>query len=170
MNGPVVLFTSASLVAAMAVLAMLRTRARVANYWRAMWSEWRPAVLVTLVYLGVAVAARPPGMTASTLPGFVLVTGPVMFLASLFGLGFAHLVPGFEPFAVRRGPRTWPKALAWTLMAAATPFILQPFAWLLEHAGVRGPAASGLDPMAFLRGRSYPDIFLILLVVAGIAE
>ncbi|MGE5584811.1 MAG: type II CAAX prenyl endopeptidase Rce1 family protein [Bacillota bacterium] len=170
MDGLAALFVSVSMVAAVGVLALLRRRPRIAGFWRTMWSEWRPAVLVTLVYLGVAVAARPPGMTASTLPGFVLVTGPVMFLASLFGLGFAHLAPEFEPLAVRRGPRAWPKALAWTLMAAATPFILQPFAWLLEHAGVRGPAASGLDPMSFLRGRSYPDIFLILLVVAGIAE
>lgn len=170
MDGLATLFVLASMAAAVVVLALLRKRPGVAGFWRAMWSEWRAAVLVTLGYLAAAVAARPPGMTASILPGFVLITGPVMFCASLFGLGFAHLVPGFEPFAVRRGTRAWPRALAWTLVATATPFVLWPLARLLQVVGIRGPMASDLDPMAFLKGRSYPDIFLVLLVVAGIAE
>ena len=48
MDSLATLFALVSMVAAVGVLALLRRHPRVAGFWRAMWSEWRAAVLVTL--------------------------------------------------------------------------------------------------------------------------
>jgi len=152
-------------------IACLRKHPRLAGFWTSMFEQWRPGMILTLIYLisfGISLTGFETDLPHILV--YIVVGGGYMFCLTMLGLGFTARINHFEPLQLRRGVRAIPDILIGVLVLFALSGLINiPIGRGLIAVGITGPpeTTSGLE---FFQDLSLSQVFFMLLTGAGITE